>query len=219
MCLTLTSGGCNALNLCIQGAAQVVSVDCNPAQSALLELKAVAIQCAPSPPEPIPSSLSQTNLTSSPADVPSRGLHQCCCQTEGRRITAVGLPVCTKGTALNCRFSSDSAVVTTREVSRDQTACGLLMACHSAVILRGPCKIGAAHGRVPSTGRQLEFEDVWAMFGEGRHPDIARLFEHRLAPFMTQTSIQFWRKRLHYFRTGLYYQGGMVRICSLLLVP
>ncbi len=59
--------------------------------------------------------------------------------------------------------------------------------------------------------RQLEFEDVWAMFGEGRHPDIARLFEHRLAPFMTQTSIQFWRKRLHYFRTGLYYQGGMVR--------
>jgi hypothetical protein len=49
------------------------------------------------------------------------------------------------------------------------------------------------------------------MFGEGRHPDIARLFEHRLAPFMTQTSIQFWRKRLHYFRTGLYYQGGMVR--------
>ena len=49
------------------------------------------------------------------------------------------------------------------------------------------------------------------MFGEGRHPGIARLFEHRLAPFMTQTSIQFWRKRLHYFRTGLYYQGGMVR--------
>ena len=46
VCLTLTSGGCNALNLCIQGAAQVVSVDCNPAQSALLELKAVAIQCA-----------------------------------------------------------------------------------------------------------------------------------------------------------------------------
>ena len=53
MCLTLTSGGCNALNLCIQGAAQVVSVDCNPAQSALLELKAVAIQCALRPPAPL----------------------------------------------------------------------------------------------------------------------------------------------------------------------
>lgn len=49
VCLTLTSGGCNALNLCILGAAQVVAVDCNPAQSALLELKAVAIQCALDP--------------------------------------------------------------------------------------------------------------------------------------------------------------------------
>ncbi len=44
VCLTLTSGGCNALNLLIHGAKQVVSVDCNPAQSALLQLKQVAIQ-------------------------------------------------------------------------------------------------------------------------------------------------------------------------------
>lgn len=42
--LTLTSGGCNALNLLLHGAGHVVSVDCNPAQSSLLELKAVAIQ-------------------------------------------------------------------------------------------------------------------------------------------------------------------------------
>jgi hypothetical protein len=32
VCLTLTSGGCNALNLLLHGAAEVVSVDCNPAQ-------------------------------------------------------------------------------------------------------------------------------------------------------------------------------------------
>ncbi len=44
VCLTLTSGGCNALNLLLHGAATVVSVDCNPAQSSLLELKKVAIQ-------------------------------------------------------------------------------------------------------------------------------------------------------------------------------
>ena len=43
--LTLTSGGCNALNLLLHGAGHVVSVDCNPAQSALLELKATAIRC------------------------------------------------------------------------------------------------------------------------------------------------------------------------------
>ena len=47
-CLTLTSGGCNALNLIVQGAGKVHSVDCNPAQSSLLELKATAIRCAPS---------------------------------------------------------------------------------------------------------------------------------------------------------------------------
>jgi betaine lipid synthase len=41
--LTLTSGGCNALDLVYQGAGQVVGVDINPAQSYLLELKRVAI--------------------------------------------------------------------------------------------------------------------------------------------------------------------------------
>lgn len=34
--------------------------------------------------------------------------------------------------------------------------------------------------------RELPFEDVWAMFGEGRHPHIERIYETRLAPFMTQ---------------------------------
>jgi len=48
--LTLTSGGCNALNLLLHGAGRVVAVDCNPAQSALLELKATAIRRAARPP-------------------------------------------------------------------------------------------------------------------------------------------------------------------------
>ena len=43
-CLTLTSGGCNTLCLLLAGAKQVVSVDVNPAQTALLELKSVAIK-------------------------------------------------------------------------------------------------------------------------------------------------------------------------------
>lgn len=121
--LTLTSGGCNALNLLLNGAGHVVSVDCNPAQSSLLELKAVAIQ-------------------------------------------------------------------------------------------------------------QLEFEDVWQLFGEGRHPHIERLFETRLAPFLSQKAFNFWSTRLWYFKQGLYYQGGMVssmvgdivwaafhRVCVCVCVP
>eukprot|EP00271_Cylindrocystis_brebissonii_P006722 TRINITY_DN19505_c0_g1_i1.p1 TRINITY_DN19505_c0_g1~~TRINITY_DN19505_c0_g1_i1.p1 ORF type:complete len:708 (+),score=127.24 TRINITY_DN19505_c0_g1_i1:145-2268(+) len=45
--LTLTSGGCNALDLVLQGAGKVVGVDINPAQSYLLELKRVAIMRLP----------------------------------------------------------------------------------------------------------------------------------------------------------------------------
>ena len=105
--LTLTSGGCNGLNLLIHGAGEVVSVDCNPAQSALLELKAVAI-------------------------------------------------------------------------------------------------------------KQLEFEDVWQMFGEGVHPRIEDLYERKLAPFLSETSAKFWSKRLWYFKHGLYYQGGMGKLCWVL---
>jgi betaine lipid synthase len=44
VCLTLTSGGCNTLNLLIEGAKQVYSVDINPAQTALLELKCIAMR-------------------------------------------------------------------------------------------------------------------------------------------------------------------------------
>lgn len=105
--LTLTSGGCNALNLLLHGAGEVVSVDCNPAQTALLELKAVAIQ-------------------------------------------------------------------------------------------------------------QLDFENVWQLFGEGVHPHIEEIFERRLAPFLSQTSNNFWSQRLWYFKQGLYYQGGMGKLCWVL---
>lgn len=48
------------------------------------------------------------------------------------------------------------------------------------------------------------------MFGEGRHPNIDRLFETRLAPFLSQKAFNFWSTRLWYFKDGLYYQGGMV---------
>ncbi|KAI8469365.1 MAG: hypothetical protein J3K34DRAFT_282994 [Monoraphidium minutum] len=105
--LTLTSGGCNALNLLLHGAGHVVSVDCNPAQSSLLELKKAAIS-------------------------------------------------------------------------------------------------------------QLAYEDVWAMFGEGRHPDIDRLFERSLKPYLSQKAIDFWASRLWYFQQGLYYQGGMGKLCWVL---
>ena len=105
--LTLTSGGCNALNLLLHGAGRVVAVDCNPAQSALLELKRAAIA-------------------------------------------------------------------------------------------------------------NLPYDDVWKMFGEGVHPGVERLFERALKPFLSQKAADFWAPRLWYFRQGLYFQGGMGKLCWVL---
>ena len=66
-------------------------------------------------------------------------------------------------------------------------------------------------GAAASSCRQLDFEDAWKMFGEGVHTGVGELFEKKLAPFLTQTSLTFWRSRQWYFQQGLYYQGGMVR--------
>ena len=60
--------------------------------------------------------------------------------------------------------------------------------------------------------RQLQFNDFWKMFGEGKHLGIDKIYEAKLAPFLTQTSLRFWNSRLWYFTQGLYYQGGMVRL-------
>ena len=50
------------------------------------------------------------------------------------------------------------------------------------------------------------------MFGEGRHPHMEALFERSLGPWLSQAAFTFWRERLWYFHSGLYYQGGMVRL-------
>jgi betaine lipid synthase len=42
--LTLTSGGCNSIDKCLHDVKAVYSVDCNPAQNSLLELKRTAIR-------------------------------------------------------------------------------------------------------------------------------------------------------------------------------
>lgn len=105
-CLTLTSGGCNTLELLLAGARQVVSVDVNPAQTALLELKSLATQ-------------------------------------------------------------------------------------------------------------RLEYNDFWMMFGEGVHPDFENLYESQIAPFLSETSRQFWDTHKYYFSArcgGLYSQGSMGKL-------
>lgn len=108
--LTLTSGGCNSIDKCLHGVKAVYSVDCNPAQNSLLELKQTAI-------------------------------------------------------------------------------------------------------------RHLQYDDFWMMFGEGRHPEFERIFESKLAPFMSQKAIKFWRSHCYYFKSpGLYYHGGMGKVVATMQV-
>ena len=94
--------------------------------------------------------------------------------------------------------------------------------------------------------QQLPYEDVWLMFGEGRHPNIRALYARHLRPFLPQVRPRaslsractswltrsgsgsapgiafgqdadaFWSRRLHYFDTCLYYYGGMGWIVYLL---
>ena len=110
--LTLTSGGDNSLTALLSGAARVVSIDINPAQSALLELKAAAVR--------------------------------------------------------------------------------------------------ASHA--------LSYEDVWRLFGEGKHEAAPQIYERSLAPLLSQSARNFWGTRVgKYFdpkKQGLYFQGGMGKLVA-----
>lgn len=44
----------------------------------------------------------------------------------------------------------------------------------------------------------LDYEDVWQLFGEGKHPNFKHLFLTKLGPFMTEKSYRFWDKRCYY---------------------
>jgi len=126
--------------------------------------------------------------------------------------------------------------------------------------------------------QRLPFEDVWALFGEGRHPRFEHLFLTQLGPHMSEKSYRFWQqrcgrgvagcedsrsmraacgsgralarhltdaracaarlrrqcrdtrpadhsassprlpRRTHYFQQGLYYQGGMGKLCHVMHV-
>ena len=47
--------------------------------------------------------------------------------------------------------------------------------------------------------QHLPYEDVWMMFGQGRHPQMKTLFETNLKPFLSQGAIDFWQEKLYYF--------------------
>jgi betaine lipid synthase len=56
---------------------------------------------------------------------------------------------------------------------------------------------------------KLDYENVWKMFGEGKHEKIDNILNDL---DMTNDSDLFWNKNKHYFKKGLYFYGSMGKI-------
>lgn len=59
----------------------------------------------------------------------------------------------------------------------------------------------------------LEHDDLFALFGEGCHPQIRAIYSQHLAPCLSHASRAFWADRLHYFegrgkRNSFYFFGA-----------
>ncbi|KAL8712007.1 MAG: hypothetical protein Q9220_003703 [cf. Caloplaca sp. 1 TL-2023] len=56
----------------------------------------------------------------------------------------------------------------------------------------------------------LSYADVWKMFGEGHHPDFAKLLTDKLSPYLTSQAFQFWVKNVGRFTSSksFYDYGG-----------
>ena len=58
--------------------------------------------------------------------------------------------------------------------------------------------------------RNLEYEDVFKMFGEGRLPEAKKIYESKLRAELPEWSQQFWDKKIKWFdnpRKSFYYRG------------
>ncbi|KAI1131258.1 hypothetical protein F5Y10DRAFT_80431 [Nemania abortiva] len=59
--------------------------------------------------------------------------------------------------------------------------------------------------------QSLEYEDLWKIFGEGKHPDFRALLISKMSPHLSSRAFQYWLSNHHIFtknRGGLYDTGG-----------
>ncbi|KAM0746256.1 hypothetical protein T439DRAFT_360574 [Meredithblackwellia eburnea MCA 4105] len=64
----------------------------------------------------------------------------------------------------------------------------------------------------------LDFDEFWALFGEGHHPDFRNLLDTKLSPFLTSHAYQFWRANDQSFASQFYlrgYSGWALRLAKL----
>lgn len=53
----------------------------------------------------------------------------------------------------------------------------------------------------------LEFDDFFALFGEGRHPNFRALLDKKIAPLLSSSAYQFWRINENAFSSSFYLRG------------
>ncbi|PWN41282.1 hypothetical protein IE81DRAFT_324662 [Ceraceosorus guamensis] len=53
----------------------------------------------------------------------------------------------------------------------------------------------------------LEYEEFWALFGEGKHADFRNLLDTKISPFLSSHAYQFWRLNTEAFKSNFYFRG------------
>jgi betaine lipid synthase len=56
----------------------------------------------------------------------------------------------------------------------------------------------------------LPYQDIWQLFGLGRHPNFEKLLHESLSPHLTSHALQFWVQNVDHFNVqgrGLYETG------------
>ncbi|KAJ7783043.1 hypothetical protein B0H16DRAFT_1658444 [Mycena metata] len=65
----------------------------------------------------------------------------------------------------------------------------------------------------------LDYNDFFALFGEGRHPNFRALLDSKVAPHLSSSAYQFWRINSGSFASSFYlrgYSGWALRLASFL---
>ncbi|KAJ7215303.1 hypothetical protein B0H12DRAFT_1241992 [Mycena haematopus] len=66
--------------------------------------------------------------------------------------------------------------------------------------------------------QSLEYEDFFALFGNGKHPAFRSLLDSRIAPYLSAAAYQFWKRHENSFASSFYLQGSSGRALSLMRI-
>ncbi|KAJ7132836.1 hypothetical protein C8R43DRAFT_1206637 [Mycena crocata] len=69
--------------------------------------------------------------------------------------------------------------------------------------------------------KSLEYEDFFALFGQGRHPNFRGLLDSKIAPHISSSAYQFWRINSDAFKSSFYlrgYSGWALRLAGLIFL-